>query len=534
MKLTETRLHYAVLFSVLTLGVILRLFIAWNQENIWYDQVLYCHEATNLINGQWTYLHTHDNNFYTLQESGLSLYNRPLYPILMALLTPITNDVAASGTVVSLTAHLLMLWVIYLICLRLMDPIWAICVLGICATSLTLIEMSVSKYAESLYMLFIAVTAYFVFRFHDNRKPAYAILAGIASGAGYLTKPEFTLLVPAFSLLLLWRSPFDWKRSCGSLLIYVVAFLVAVSPYVVYLKESTGLWQLMPKQKTLYTLIVAERMESMPFGKAYFELNERGTDTILSERVYAESTWELARRDGIHLALRSLRNSYRILQLILPNALKAQAFLFVAAVLAALVIARPCRKRTQVLLAMIMMLLCQLAPLSIMFFLERPLVALVPIIAILSAYSAMIIVQFVAKHLGFSTDRISTIAVALLLMSFLANQLAGYGATVKSATRFAYSREVGHWLAENTASDAIIMSRNPGIPYYAQRRHVILPYGDSNEVYEFGRLKGAEYLVDISGTSFSTETFSLQHSFQVNDGKVAVYRFLEDDSTSSR
>lgn len=503
------RLYISLILGISIVGVILRFILAFNQNSVWYDQVLYCHEAENILNSRWQYIHTNENNFYTLQESGLSAYNHPLYPLLIALVSSFTGNVELSGTIISLCAHLFMVLLIYLLCRDLMGKNWAIGILAVLSFSLPLIEISISKYAESLYMLFLVLAAYFFLQFYQHqRKVVYSLLAGVALGCAYLTKPEAFVLIPLFALSIFmsprWRSKLNLKHSLFSLLTFGAALFITILPYSLYLKSMTGNWQ--PILKIPYNLIVAERMETMDFRKAYWELNEQATDTILSERVLTEKLWHLVRGDLFHLLLRSLMNMYQILNMLILPFFGYQALLFLLVVFLSFVITSQASQKRGLHIWLVTFLLLQLIPYSIMIFLQRPLFTVIPIIIILTFYSISQIVPYMAGSLRRPENHISiTIMIAISSLTLISSLLT-YPNILTHVKSFAYAPAVGTWLNRNTEPDAIIMSQDPEIPYYANRRHTILPFDSEDRIYNYGQLKGAEYLVRIESTERPQDT----------------------------
>ena len=504
-------LYISLTLGISIVGVILRFILASNQNSVWYDQVLYCHEAQNILNGRWQYIHTNENNFYTLQESGLSAYNHPLYPLFIALVSLFTGNVELSGTIISLCAHFSMVFLIYLICQDLMGKNWTIGVLAVLSFSLPLIEISISKYAESLYMLFLVLTAYFLLQFYRRQqKVIYALLVGVALGCAYLTKPEAFVLIPVFALPIMisprWRNKLNLKHNLIFLLTFGTALFITIFPYSLYLKSMLGDWQ--PVPKILYNLVVAERMETMNFRKAYWELNEQGTDTILSERVSTEKLWDFVQSNLSHLVLRSFVNMHQILNITTPPFFGYQALLFIFGFFASFVIIRKSDQKRNLQIWLGAFLFLQLVPYSIMIFLRRPLITVIPIITVLTFYSMSQIAAYIAGNLKRSENYISIPIVVFISSLTLTFFLFTHQDTVTYIKSFAYAQEVGKWLSRNTEVDSIIMSKDPEIPYYANRRHTILPFESENRIYDYGRLKGAQYLVKIESTVKSHDNLS--------------------------
>ncbi|MBN2104181.1 glycosyltransferase family 39 protein [bacterium] len=80
----------------------------------------------------------------------------------------------------------------------------------------------------------------------------YGLLAGICWGFAYLSKPEgvgFLIVFGIFSLIrrMFLRKRTSWKKTGIVVLVTAAGFLCMASPYLVYLKQSTGIWTISTK-----------------------------------------------------------------------------------------------------------------------------------------------------------------------------------------------------------------------------------------------------------------------------------------------
>jgi len=82
---------------------------------------------------------------------------------------------------------------------------------------------------------------------------------------------------------------------------------------------------------------------------------------------------------------------------------------------------------------------------------------------------------------------------ALVVLYFLVLQpkVVSQGLAGMTTTR----RQVGLWLNENSAADAMVMSRDTEVPFYAERRWAATPNEEYPIFMAYVRKRGASYLV---------------------------------------
>jgi 4-amino-4-deoxy-L-arabinose transferase-like glycosyltransferase len=499
MAANPSRLRVIIISLLFVAAFVPRIILAVDFETVWFDQTLYCNDARNILNGRWAYIYTNEDNFYTLQPSGLSIYNHPFYPLLTAALSLATRDVELSAAVLSLLFNGILILCVYLICREFMDELWSVGAVSVLLFSSSMMILSASKYAESVYLGLTASSVYaMVVYCRGERGLTPAFLSGLLLGCAYLTKPEAFGLIPFFLLVLLGRS---WIRESAisrkaiyAVFLFTSSFALTVLPYVIYLRAEAGSSG-MPK-KAVYNLIVAQRMEEMPFDRAFWELNEDGTDTILSERTAKETAFQIISSDLSGFMRRSVTNSYGILNHLLPKLTGLQGALFAVIILAGALRVRKEPRELRIMVLLTLFAICQVLPYSILFFLHRPVSTLIPVLTILLFYSVSRVISGVAETHE-RTSRVLCCLVIVVVMLKCGTSLFSLDEQIEDARSHGYSRDVGLWLKENTAPETIIMSREPDIPYYAERAHVILPRDDVSRVYAYAARKGAAILVRI-------------------------------------
>ncbi len=234
----------------------------------------------------------------------------PGYPILIGMANKMTGNPILAGRIVSVFASALAMIPLFLIAGHLFGrktALWTCAVYAIIPTRLVLSNMVMT---ESLYVLVIMQGAWLWIRETQEHRLIRAIAVGCLFGFAYLVRPEgFLCAVVLFSLSLLIR------RWCNvpirrSTLLSVLAMLVVVSPYIVYIHGQTGKWTLSTKFDINRKLAVG-RSAGVPWDVLLRELGKPET----SQKYTHETITHMAKRYRHNLRLEgsSLREIMGIL-----------------------------------------------------------------------------------------------------------------------------------------------------------------------------------------------------------------------------
>jgi 4-amino-4-deoxy-L-arabinose transferase-like glycosyltransferase len=302
-------------------GLVFRLLIVLSAPAIDQDQALHCTVARHVLEGRWAYKNSNGYNFYSLQESGLSPYNHPLFHLATAGAAMVIGNIEKAARSVSFAAGLGVMIILYLAARLLLPTVWALVVLAMVALHPGLAYLSATAYAESLYLFWLSVAVWCLAALWRGG-PCWRLVVGtgVAVGLAALTKPEGALLAPLYAIfvaIVAGRQSAAWPRlswARGALGFLVVLALVqaALFPYRLYFRFETGRWK--PVSKSLYTLIVAERYRSVSRREAFFGLNETRTDTVLADRVSRETLREALALDWPWLLPTMARNAMKNLE----------------------------------------------------------------------------------------------------------------------------------------------------------------------------------------------------------------------------
>ncbi|MDP8236744.1 MAG: glycosyltransferase family 39 protein [Candidatus Erginobacter occultus] len=172
--------------------------------------------------------------------------HHPFYPILIGLVNHLFGDLVFSALLVSCVSGILLVVPVYLMAAGmfgrrtgflagLMTALFPIFVYG-----------SVESFSESLYTLLLIsglAAGWLAFKAGGFIRPLFS---GIFLGLGFLTHPlgiAFLPLVAGFNLLVGRRRDW-WRERIRTALLIVLAFSLTALPFWIFLRSTTGHWQL--------------------------------------------------------------------------------------------------------------------------------------------------------------------------------------------------------------------------------------------------------------------------------------------------
>jgi len=187
--------------------------------------------------------------YFAAGEAGKALAEvfSPLYPWLMALLYRAVPDWELAGGLISVafgTANVALLYLLIAEVFKRDDLATGAAVLA--AIHPLMAEYSASVRTEAGFMCLMTAAMYFFVRGIDSERLDKIVWAGIIGGVAYLYRTEaigLLMVCAAFPLLgwIVWRlSNFSStvRRTIG----LAAPFLLVASPYLIYLRVSTGHW----------------------------------------------------------------------------------------------------------------------------------------------------------------------------------------------------------------------------------------------------------------------------------------------------
>ena len=492
------------LLHILLLAFALRLGLALLPRVIRWDEPDYLWLGKSLLTG----------GGYTI--SGVpELHYAPLLPILSGLVYVVTGNPEVGTTFWFVLLGTLSCLPVYWVAKRVYGERVAqlAAFLSAIFPSLSSAVLYWGTMTEPVYVLLTCSALWGAIVALDRDKLWAFAAVGAVLGLAFLTRPEGLVWLAAYCVLFPLVLALDRRlrrwRTLLRLAVLVGAFLLVASPYMFFLHRHTGKWMATGKLSITYDIGQAV-LENDPvlYDKVTASIDEK-TGEILwwSESRFERSTLDLFLDDPAAFLRRIWRNTAKMRDAVLaptifPIFLLAPVFLGW--------FSRPWkRRRLRYELVLLFGALPVLAFLP--FHVEvRFFSPLFPILIIWLAAGLWEVGAWLAEtaahwRLGTATREtyrrllarwqpIMVLALTLLLALYL-----GYGdiRTVQRGTRglgFAH-KKVGLWLEENSPADAAIMSRDLAVSLYAERGFVVSPRADYDAYLDYGRRKGASFLV---------------------------------------
>lgn len=334
-----------------------------------------------------------------------------------------------------------------------------------------------------------------------------AALAGAAFGASYLVRTEGAFWWALFLVLVTvvaikrrqrWRAP----------VFFAAGFLLFALPYVAYLFQHTG------------RLMISGKTGIVVFLSPYFvELGGLGHDLLTSlDSTGREIMWLSPEQFDISFVRSVLQDPAGFVRLVRANLALTQAGLlevlvgpWLMAVAFLGLFAQPWRGRRLAAEAFWLAALLPLAVLLISKVETRYLIPLVPVLLVWTAHGLVSLgywlvgtwdqvrrlVRPAAAASAASLSRRAAIAAVVLLVIVVAIALRMQATTalVEQAKLTPSHEAAGLWLAQNSLEGEAIMTRARELALYGDRPLVALPRGDWATVLDYGRARGADYLV---------------------------------------
>jgi len=241
------------LWILLIASLSVRIYISIFTYVIQADSVAFMQNAEYFANGDFL--------------SGLRHDYHPLYSLIMAGLYKIVPNMELSGTITSIFFGTLTVIAFYLIGKGVFGQKIAFVSSIILAFHPYAVRFSADIISESTYFFFFTSAFGLGFFAITRGRLLLFALTGICTAFAYLARPEgagIIFIVIGWCLLKDFvKIKITWKEKLTSILILVISFLVFSLPYLIYIKNETGVWRL-TKKKELSQMVGVEKMLSVP------------------------------------------------------------------------------------------------------------------------------------------------------------------------------------------------------------------------------------------------------------------------------
>lgn len=439
------------------------------------------------------------------------LHYAPLFPLATGVLYPLTHDMKLNSDICFVLFGTLTLLPFYWLSKRLFGlRVAVMAALFLCFfPALTAAVLFWGTMLEPLYLFLLCAALCAVWVAWEKQSAVAGVAAGALYGLAYLTKPEAIIYVGLMLVLLvlgnLWRHSLFGRRSILGLVGMVLAFVLVISPYLAFLYQHTG--RIMISGKLGVTYVAGQgAVDHDPgfYDRALSQLDEAGEEIIwFSADRFKYNILDLIKADPSGFVRRVWQNVNTLEEVLFAR----QVFPFYLLFLVALGLFGSAWNKDRT----IKELFLAAAVLPVFVFLPfhielRYFAPMLPILLLWVAKGIAALADWLRQTaanlralperdgVSAGLGRGAAILLSLLLVLYFAvlqPMVMRDGVAGVNVSR----REAGNWLKAHAPSDALIMSRDTEVPFYAERRWAATPNEEYARFIAYVRKRGAVYLV---------------------------------------
>jgi len=487
----------AALALVVALALLARVGLALQERVIRWDEPDMLLLGRNLLSGRG----------YCIVEGVPDLHYSPLFPLVAGPLYLLTGNPELAGELPYVVFGALLVLPAYLLARRLYGHRVAfICAILLAfLPSLTANVLYWGTMTEPLYVFLLLVGLYALSRCLSEESLALHALCGAAFSLAYLTRPEGIAYVAlAFALLALaktWRRTILTGKGLAGLVLYILAFLIIASPYILFLYRHTGSWMVSGKPGVTMALGkgLIER-DPVAWDKLISRLDSEGREIVwFSRERFTYGMWDEFRANPRAFLGRVKRNLTRFPTVFFRR--QGFPFYLLGAVFLGLFRLPWDRKRALneafLLLALLPLALFFLFHVDVRFFAPA-----LPIFLMWTAKGLDELGHWLVDTVEKAGKRrlppgLKPLLWAMPTALVVAYFLVAIPVVVKAGVAgFDFGhKEAGLWLREHSSPDAVLMARDLAVALYADRKWVPSPHEEYEVILDYARRHGASYWV---------------------------------------
>jgi hypothetical protein len=484
--------EHIILMIILLFGIFVRLVLFRNETFIGDDGANFMRLGKNLIE---------HGNYSFGEDFNMGIFSPPGYPAFIGLTNLLVKDLFLSGKLISLFSSIITIFLFYLIGKELHNKeagLFAAFAYAVYPYTLFL-TMSVTVQSEAMFLclFFLSIYLFIVMVRRDNF--LIYTLFGISSAIAYLTRPEgvYLLLLPCLHLF--YGGPIK-KERLFKVSFVILIFILIASPYILFLKSSTG--KLSLSGKINQTVLQAEVYdykdpEGIYYNPILFSLNKDKTHLKLFDENTTASLINYISKDPSDSIRKYKKNFLEQIKLLIKLLIPVMLPLFFS------FFSRDLFKNKSKLI-FILLPLPFLMVYPLFFIMER---LVFPVLLLLILFSSVGFVNSTSilsnlfdfyeikrgRITSFLIKNIKYIIIIMLGVSYLL-----YVISFWERTPHVEHSKAGYFLKKNVSSEyekLNVMSRMPWVSFYSDARYTRLPYAHYNDVINYAKLYKVDYIV---------------------------------------
>lgn len=493
--------EHILLTCIMLVGIIVRI-IKFNDPAFVLDTVAFSRLGKNLV----------EYGRYNFGENyNMGVFFPPGYPLFIGLLNLMVKDLFVSAKLISFISSTITIILFYLLGKELYDKESGLFAAFVYALYPVILIVSVDAYSDALFfcLLFLSIYLFLISLKKDNYfMPA---LIGIALAATYLTRPEgqFLLLLPLLQVFGVFsgKTFFNRKYLLKVAFIFLI-FGIIISPYMLFLKNYTGKFS--PTGKANISILLGELSEDKEYhevvnapdnlyDRAAFSLTDDKTQLKGWNRKENLSLKDYFFKDPVTFAKRYQKNVLREVKTLNKLLIPILLPLFFAFFNRNLF-----KNRIRLIFLIYPLFFFLMYPLFIIIEKQTLLIVVFLIFFSCGGFpNARQAVSDLISYYEFRQNRILQLLernIKYLMVVILVLSSLSY---LKYSSFDKVARPVEHEMAGLYLKKAVpaayeelnVMSAKPYVNYYCDARFTMLPYANSADVINFGKLYNVDYIV---------------------------------------
>lgn len=461
----------------------------------------------------------------------------PLYPALSALAYLVTNNWETSLRFISTVASVLIIVPLYLFLRRTLSQTYALLFVFSITFFEPLLKFSLLPLSDSLSTLFIISAIVVIVSGPDNLKNL--LLGGIFTGLIFLTRFEGTMFFGLFLIFLLIYLLI--RKKFLRIAIFIVAFLLTISPYLIAIRIQLGEWTL------------SQKFSAQIQQEHAFALKNQTTWAQEVTSVKSPNYQSPYFRGGINYLIDNLSFFIKWFnqKLFSWQKLFLSLFPFWSQVLMLLGILNIFRKKLFWTISFIIFLLISSIPVAIFttpiadiryllwtfpFFLYFFYLGIITLFTFLATFFKLKSTPLTLGLFVFSPFLLSLFLPSFSIGGFF-DPITTYAQTFTKVHSRGQLRQIGNWIKQHSLKPhPKIMMRHEMLEFYSDGEVIYLPQGSISQIISYAKSKEVDYLVawerelaadedliKLLSPDFQHPTIKKVYSILTPDGMLVIY-----------
>ncbi|RJQ56243.1 MAG: hypothetical protein C4526_02300 [Nitrospiraceae bacterium] len=502
----KTKKENLMLFAIILVGIIARL-IKFEDVNLVTDTVVYSRLGKNLI----------ESGRYLFGENyNMGIFFPPGYSIFIGLINLLVNDLFLSAKLVSFIFSCGSIVFAYLIGKELYNKESGLFAALLFAVYPVVIIVSVQGYADAPFIFFLLLSLYLFIKSLRNESIIFHALLGFTFAVTCLIRPEalFLLLLPGLQVFGAFGTTlrFNGKYLLRFIILSLV-FALTLSPYLLLIKNYTGKFSLSGKSNI--SILLGElssgdenyhQIVNAPdnlYDRAAFSLDKSKKQLIGWSKEINPSLIGYILGAPAKFARKYQKNLIQEIQIFIKLVTPFILPLFFSFFYSDLF-----TNRKRLIFLFLPLVLFLMYP--VFLIIEKQTLLVVVFLLLFSSggfANAQKVISDVGSYYGINESRtvrllgkyiIHLMVVVLSASSLVYLKYSDFEHFDRAHAKPEEHKRAGYFLNEKLSpgyEELNIMSKDPFVSFYSGSRYTMFPYANVNEVINFAKLYGVDYIV---------------------------------------